>query len=394
MFSTLHNQRRAEALVAEAKEAVASAREAFEEAKEALHAKLVPLDERRGHLAQKSLHRFRELFAKIENEPPVELGPVSESPFSWQIQSHLEDHAVEPVAIEEVKSGKAGAFFGSLIATLVTFVVAMAVGAVGSGLGLSPDTFTDKYKILHILEWFGGGAWHVLWANPLIGAAGLAAALLAVWLISWSIFMGKAARRNLARAEASHARALEYAQKLRQRADNFRALADELARLTDILETCDIYMQEFNATLRRIRHTEGDDYSRYKEASKAIVRRSARCASALIPMLNIALVTTEGAPSSQLARALERGDALVAALVEEKPLPESDGNTLDESGSVIEPSYMPDEKGDEATRAPAETETIASQEAEKVERKSEESEDLEEKSEEAAPPPQEEAKRP
>ena len=180
MFSTMHNQKKAEQLVVDARNAVEEADRAYSQARERLREAVMKSDTVRQHIAQKSLEKLRNLFGRMEHEEPIELTPVSERTFADQLRSLHEKNPVEPVVIENVRGGKGSAFFGSLLAVLVTFIVAMAVGAVGSGLPLSPETFTDEYKILHILEWFGGGAWHTLGANPIFGAIGLAAALLAV----------------------------------------------------------------------------------------------------------------------------------------------------------------------------------------------------------------------
>ena len=328
MFSTMHNQKRAEQLVIEARNRIEEADRAFLEAKERLQQKVMRTDTVRQHIAQKSLEKLKSLFGRMKNEEPIELTPVSERSFAEQLQPLYEKTEIEPVVVENVRGGKAGAFFGSLLAVIVTFVAAMAIGAVGSGLPLSPETFTDKYKVLHILEWLGGGAWHTLAANPLFGAVGLLAALLAVWMITWSIMMGKSARRNLKRAEAIHEAAARYAEKRGEQTQTVEQLNEDLERLEKIYETCDIYLQEFNATIRRILHTEGDDFTAFKPASQRAVTRAAACAEGIAPILNIAIVTTEGTPSRQIERAVAFGESLVSALTEESKIPAYDAEEL------------------------------------------------------------------
>ncbi|WP_456452464.1 hypothetical protein, partial [Hydrogenimonas sp.] len=321
MFSTMHNQKKAESLIAQARNAIDEADARFHEAKERLHKRIAEIDGVRSHFVRKSLAKFRELFGEMENEEPIELAPVSERPFSEQLQTLFEKSELEPVAIENVKRGKGGAFFTSLVATLVTVAVALVIGAVGAGLPLAPETFTQTPKLVRILEWLGGGFVAPHYANFLFGAGGLLLAALASWTIAWSIAMGKAARRNLAKAEAVFEKASAYAEKRGAYSDAIETLANDLQRLEKVFDTCDIFMQEFNASLRRILHVEGHDYRSFKPASQATVDRAAACAQSVVPILNLAIVTSEGTPSSQLEHAIAHGEKIVAALIEEKEIP-------------------------------------------------------------------------
>jgi hypothetical protein len=355
MFSTMHNQKKAESLIRESRERIEEAENRYHRSKEALLRAVEKLDRVRSHLAGKSLARFRELFNKMENEPAIELPPVAEQPVAEQIRPLLEKSAIEPVTIEPVEGGKASAFFASLVAVIVTLAAAAVIGAVGSGLPLSPETFTDQYKILHILEWLGGGALGFTAANPIWGAIGLGLAVVAVWLITWSIFMGKAARRNRQKAEEVREEAERYATKRETFAEEFETLAEELLKLERFFETCDIYMQEFNASLRRILFTEGADYTQYREPSKTVVRRAAECAMAVAPSLGIAVITTEGAPSSHLRHTLVYGEAVTAALLEQEEIPSEEALREKLAEERSEPIILPYKKEDSETTAESES---------------------------------------
>lgn len=321
MFSTMHNQKRAEELIEDAKELIASIDETFINARERLKKKISEIDTTRLRLIKQTLAKFRERFETIENENPIELTPVSERALAEQLQSLYEKADIEPVEIKEVRRGKGGAFFASLIAVVVMAAAALIIGAVGTGQPLAPETFMDISRLEKILTWLSGGAFDPQMGSPLFGAVGLGIAVIAVWMITWSIMMGKAARRNLAIAEEVHAEAEKYHQKKAHYTDAIGRLLEELDALENILYTCDIYMQEFNAILQRIIHTEGRDFEAYKNSSKDIVKRAAECEESLVPLLNIAIVTSEGTPSKQLSMAISNGERLVLALIEERPIP-------------------------------------------------------------------------
>ena len=324
MFSTMQNQKKAEELIQDAKNMIAAIDEKFQKAKERLEKKVAEIDAIRSQVTKQTLARFRKRFESIENENPIELTPVAETPFSEQLQPLYEKADVEPVEVRDVKGGKGGAFFVSLIAALVTVAAALVIGAVGTGQPLVKETFTDIPKIEKILTWLSGGAFNPDMGNPAFGAVVLGIAAIAAWMITWSIMMGKAAKRNLETAEAIYNEAENYHSKKTRYTDAMDALVEELDAFEKILETCDIYMQEYNAVLQRIIHTEGTDYEAYRNVSKDIVNRAAECAEALVPLLNIAIVTTEGTPSKQLSDAIAHGERIVLALMEERPIPSAD----------------------------------------------------------------------
>ncbi len=372
MFSTMQNQKRAEELIEDARNMLVSIDEKFQQAKERLEKKTAEIDAIRSRLIKQTLAKLKKRFEKIENENPIELSPVAEAPFSEQLQPLFEKSDIEPVAVKDVRGGKGGAFFGSLFATLVTLAVILAIGAIGTGQPLSPETFTDPAHLEKILTWLSGGAFNPHMGNPLFGAIGLGIAAIAAWMITWSIMMGKAAKRNLEVAEETYNDAVRYHKEKSRYIEAIETLIQELDQFEKILETGDIYMQEFNAVLQRILHTEGVDYTAYRNASKETVDRAAECAEALVPLLNIAIVTTEGMPSKQLSNAITHGNELILALVEERPLPATEALEASEEEATVE-SEHPEMKNEEGT---GETEEM--EKAETAEEKSLEIETKEE----------------
>ena len=366
MFSTMQYQKKAEELIQDARNMIASIDEKFQSARERLEKKIAEIDATRAQLTKQTLARFRKRFDRIENETPIELSPVAETPFSEQLQPLYEKADIEPVHIRDVKGGKGGAFFVSLIAALVTVAAALVIGAVGTGQPLVKETFTDIPRLEKILTWLSGGAFDPDMGNPAFGAVVLGLAAIAAWMITWSVMMGKASKRNLETAEAIYAEAENYHEKKTRYTDAIDALVEDLERFEKILETCDVYMQEYNAVLQRILHTEGTDYEAYRNVSKDVVKRAAECAEALVPLLNIAIVTTEGTPSRQLTDAIERGERIVLALIEERPIP-----TMEEPAETSEEKEEKEGEGEEEVIAlpPKEEEETPSLEIETEEKK-------------------------
>ncbi|WP_456383022.1 hypothetical protein [Hydrogenimonas sp.] len=346
MFSTMQNQKKAEELIEDAKRMISAIDEKFEKKKEKLEKKISEIDAIRSNLIARTLGRFRKRFETIENEQPIELPPIAETPLSAQLEHLYKKADIPPVKIKDVGGGKGSAFFVSLIAAILTVVAALGIGAVGTGQPLVKETFVDMAHLEKILIWLSGGAFDPNMGNPAFGAVVLAIAAIAAWSITWSIMMGKTAKRNLESAKATYAEAEEYHEKRNRYAETIETLTEELALFENILQTCDIYMQEYNAILQRIIFTEGTDYDAYRNVSKDTVKRAAECAESLIPLLNIAIVTTEGTPSQQLSHAIEHGRRIVAALLEERAIP-SAGELADTSEEKEEVISLPPKENEE-----------------------------------------------
>ncbi len=346
MLSTMSRQKRAEELVKGAKTEVSQADNAFEAAKERLQRQVEKIDKVRNRLIGKTFKEFHRLFEAIRNEPAVELAPPSEATIAQQLEPLYRKSKIPPVIIDDVKGGKGGAFFLALLAVLITVAAAFGIGAVALGLPLKPETFMQLPHIEKILAWLGGGAYDPALANPLYGAAGLGVAVIAVWLIVYSVSMGKRVDNNLKKAQKAFDEAKIYAEQKKRYAESMETLAEALEKLAQDYETFDVFMEEFNATLRRIRHTEGDDFQHYRPLSQEKVRRAAECAAAMMPLLSIAVVTTEGDPSWQLLNTLPQTEMLSNALIEEKPCENLTASVpqTDEKEREEEPSTHTQEK--------------------------------------------------
>jgi len=353
MFSTMSRQKKAEELVKEAQTEVSQADSAFETAKQKLQEEVAKIDKIRNHLIQQTMRQFHQLFETIRNEPAIELAPPSETTIAQQLEPLYRKSEIPPVVIDNVKGGKGGAIFLALLAVVATVAAALGIGAVALGLPLKPETFMQLPQVEKILAWLGGGAYDLTLANPLYGAIGLGAAVIAVWLIVYSIAMGKAAGNNLKKAEKAFDEAKTYAEEKRRYASSMETLAEALEKLARDYETFDIFLEEFNATLRRILHTEGEDYNNYRPLSQEKVRRAAECTAAMMPLLSIAVVTTEGDPSWQLLNTLPQTESLRSALVEEKPCVHVNVSAKEEEKVIELPEKMDESQKEEKSEEEA-----------------------------------------
>lgn len=333
MFSTLQKQKKAEELIDEARRIIEETDEKSVLEKERLEKSVAEADNFRNHLARKTLKKFHDLFFKIKGAEPIEMADIPERPFASQLYELTEQlDEVEPVEIAAAKRGKLKAVAASLAAALITVAIALVVALIATGTSLDPQTLTDPQTLQKLLVWIGGGAFGYPAASAVWGAAALAAAAVAAVLIIWSLLMAKSSGRNLAEAQNSHADAENYRDRKEHYISAMQKLNDEISQFKEILETFDIFLQEYNASIRRILYTEGREFENYKERSKKTVSRAAACAQALVPILDITITTSDGQPSKQLFEALEKGKSFREALINEEELPDNEDRVYEHTG--------------------------------------------------------------
>ena len=343
LFSTIHNQSRANELIERAASLFENISEKIEKAKKRLVEEISKSDTVKERLSKKSLTHFQKLSKELRNEPSLELAPISETLFIEQVEPLLRQSEAEPPQIVQLKQKRGSAFLAALFAALATVAAALIIGILGAGLPLTLHTLSDPNAIEKILAWIGGGAFNPAMANPLWGAVGLAAAASVVALTIWSVTLSKTARRNLEIAESLTRKAETYDHTMHETAETMEEVAEALRKYRKDLEICDAFVNEFNASIQRILLTEGNDFEAFKPASKRLIERASAAVTIMIPLLNIAILTTENRTAEQLLRTVESLHGLVENLIDERPLKSETA-----SNEPIVPDYTKENDEDEA----------------------------------------------
>jgi len=320
MFSTIHNQSKANELIERAKNIIENTKEHIREAKEKLLEEVSKNDSIKEQLNKKGVSKFQKLAQELKNEPPIEIAPVSMTLFIEQIEPLIKKSEAESPQIKELKQKKGSALFAALIATLITIVSAILIGAFATGVSITPETFTDIKVLENILAWIGGGEFNPEIAHPIWGAVGLLAMALAVGVLTWSMTLSKTSKQNLAISESVLMDAESFDSEMNEIVKTMETLTQALQNYRKNIEICDAYVSEYNASIHRILLTEGDNFEVFKHSSKALIERASATVSAIIPHLNIAIITMENEIANQLLQAIDDTEKLVQNLIEEKPL--------------------------------------------------------------------------
>jgi len=317
LFSTIQNQSKANELIERAKEIIENTKERIREAKEKLLEEAGKNDSIKERLNKNGLNKFQELIKKIKNEDSANVTTISITQFCEQIKPLVEKSNIEPLSIIELKQKKASTLFASFFMSLISIVLVVSIGAFATGVTITPETFTDMKVWQNILAWIGGGAYNPEIANPVWGIAALVFIAIVVGITTWSIMLSKTSKENLKISESMLEDAESYENKMNDIIEKMQNLTLSLQDYRKNLEIYDAYINEFNAIIHRILLTEGDDFENFKPASKAQIERATITVSAIIPHLNIAIITTDNKTADQLLQAIDDTKKLLEDLSKE-----------------------------------------------------------------------------
>ncbi|RLA69318.1 MAG: hypothetical protein DRG24_08675 [Epsilonproteobacteria bacterium] len=207
---------------------------------------------------------------------------------------------IKPVYIPKVQSGAFGTTIASLLIGAATATVAaVAVGVTQLGIQIDLKKIPTEAEIAPILEWFGGllpfGNSSVL--DKIEGAVLLGGVAGAVTLIAAFILYNSKSKKNLIVAEATFEEAT--AVHLEKSTQNRKTMnmTEYIEALERNLETLKIYLDEYNAILRRIVHVEGTDYTAYSIQSQSDVQKALSIYKRTKSLITTKVVTPEGTAS-------------------------------------------------------------------------------------------------
>ncbi|RLA71926.1 MAG: hypothetical protein DRG24_04260 [Epsilonproteobacteria bacterium] len=208
---------------------------------------------------------------------------------------------IKPVYIPKVQSGAFGTTIASLLIGAATATVAaVAVGVTQLGIQIDLKKVPTEAEIAPILEWFGGllpfGNSNVL--DRIEGAALLGGVAGTVTLIAALIFYNSKSKKNLIAAEATFEEATTvHLEKSTQNRKTMN-MTEYIEALERNLQTLQIYLDEYNAILKRIIHVEGTDYNAYAIQSQSDVQKALSIYKRTKSLITTKVVTPEGSASS------------------------------------------------------------------------------------------------
>ncbi len=194
-------------------------------------------------------------YAKDENEEPEEEIIVFEA-----------KEEVPPVYIRDISSGKFTGFLLALVVGAATLLGLVYLAAEKQGITLDLSKVPAAETRNSILSWFGS---LVGMNEPMAGGVMLAAAVLLVMWIVYTIRVSMRASSNLEFAKEELKKAEEYASLKGTCKDEMDKVDAHIKDAIDMMKTYEVIFHEQKGKLRRIRHIEqsGDETPEYHEKS-------------------------------------------------------------------------------------------------------------------------------
>jgi len=319
-FSILRSYSKSNELIKEAKDIILDTKERIRETKEKLLEEVSKNDLLKDQLNIKGIKRFQKLTQKLKDEPYLEIATIKLTPFVEQVEPLIKESETEPPEIIELSHNRKSAIFSAILATLITFVSAILIGAFATDTPIALETFKDYENLKNIFAWIGGGLFDPKMANSTLGLIGLLSISIGIGIVVWFKIISKRSKENLAVSEAMLKDANSYESEINEIVNRMQNLTKSLQNYRTNIEICDAYINEYNATIRRIILTEGDDFENLKPSSKQLIKRASNVILAVIPYLDIMIITTDNKASNQLTQAIDDTKKLVGDLIEEKPI--------------------------------------------------------------------------
>ncbi len=246
-------------------------------------------------ILQKSISEFDEVYQKIRNCSFQDSKITHSNKELEDIKEHFFKEApeIEPLDIPHIST----AGFSSLIVGLfwgtLTFAIFIAVAIFMTESKINFDVMPTLQQVEPLLKLYAS---IVMPSNPTVTNGFL-------FIMAVSVFIGfifalmryhKRSKHNLHVAKKVH----EVAQKQKVQKDiqntKIMTLCEYTQKLDTIVYTLHVYLDEYNAILHRILHTEGDDFESYRLLSRKKVETAAILYGVITRIMNTDIVTADG----------------------------------------------------------------------------------------------------
>jgi hypothetical protein len=206
---------------------------------------------------------------------------------------HKNQPKLKPLHIPDVKSGLFGYSIYGTFAGIVTVVLLLFIGLKIVSPETDPTTIQSPSQLHDVFAFYGNVILPER-GDALVGQLALGGAFLVIMLIITLSGYHKRSVTNLSNARQIHEEAqVLHAKKVEQKAQ-IMSLCEYAQKLDAALHTLRIYLDEYNATLARILHVEGDDFSNYCVTSRKRVEAASQMYKATRTLLSTKVIAVDG----------------------------------------------------------------------------------------------------
>jgi hypothetical protein len=285
---TISTPKSADELIVEARTIIEEADITTQSCMEILDEDLHRYESAKSKLINESINPAQSLFVEVGFDSSIEqeLG-ADEIDFS-------DIKKIKPIYVKELSSGKFGAFILALIAGLAVvvgwiYVASNALGIVVDVTKIPTPNIQDK-----ILTWIGGGITGGE-GNAMIGMAILAiSAIVAIWVVyAIKVFMRET--QNYKTAQKVKEDADFYCTQKEECQEKMKRISEHINSVIDAINTSKIYIDEQNATIKRILHIErGIEFENLHERSQEEINNTNILVNGIKQLISTPMATKYG----------------------------------------------------------------------------------------------------
>jgi hypothetical protein len=254
----------------------------------------------RQNILDGSVKEFEENYDAISNYDYIYKGVRFSDEELEDVRENFYEKAptIEPIEVPHISSGG----FSSIIIGLIWGIISIAA-FIGAGIFMTktkidpnalPKTLDDALNVLNpIFVHFGniivpnhGTALHGM---LLIGGVSVVVALL----FGLSRYHARSTK-NLHASQEALRKAEEQKELKKEQQKKIMSLCKYTQSVDETLYTLDLYLKEYNAVIKRILHTEGDNFEEFMDISKQKVQTAAILDRELLRLINTEIVTQNG----------------------------------------------------------------------------------------------------
>jgi hypothetical protein len=305
-----HDSKDAKALIEEARQMVEESDKEIKSCMEVLDEDIEAFEETKSKLLKGVVEETEELIEETGFEPQ-EIEDVPEEGLNFE-----SDDAVKPMYVQNLSSGKFGAFILSLIAAIAAIGGWFYVGAQQLGMPLDTSRMLNGNEIHRILTWIGGGMTGGT-GDSLIGLGIVALSTLVVMWIVYKLKVYLRAQSNLHKAQKVKEEAKFYCTKKEECKAEMEKVSTHIHKVIEALHFYRIFFEEQNAKIKRILYLEGKHpFEDYHLKSKEEIKHTNMLLESLNELLSTPMADGSGSVSEAAKAQLQRAERTLARFKE------------------------------------------------------------------------------
>jgi len=292
----------AEELIEEAREMVEKSDSEIKNCMQVLDEDIEAYEESRSRLLDGSVEESKTLLEEVGFESDKLQNPEID-------ELHFEpDEAVEPMYVQNLPSGRFGAFLLALIAALAVTAGWLFAAVKKLGMTLDLTKVPDPEVQQQLLSWIGGGITGGK-GNPTVGMAVLGVSAVIVMWIVYKMRVYLRAQKNLHLAQEVKKEAKFYCTKKEECKKEMDKVSAHIHEVSDLLHSFKIFFDEQNAKIRRILHVEGKrPFGEYHLNSKEEIKHTYLLISSLNELISTPMADEQGSVSDKAKSELKKAE--------------------------------------------------------------------------------------